>query len=592
MLRSPRAASTNDEDLKRKVSWDAVVRLARLALPQRRLLGFASLLALAAAGLQLVLPLLVRQSVNHVSKTHDVAELDRDALLFLGIIMLSAGLGFCQSVLAALAGNRIIMEFRLRVFAHLQRLPIAYFDRNRSGDLASLLSNDVAQLQQTLTDDLVVVGSQIFMLVGGVSIAIWMNWRLAIVVVALLIGVMAFFVTTGRALRRINRTALDGLADVMGAMTEAMANIRLVKAFSREQFEDDRARGKLQDVFAVQMKGARWQAMMGVVGAAGFTGMLIGCMWYGGRGVLSGTFQPGDVIGFLLMLAFITQPMALLASLYTRLQRATGAAERLFGILDEGAEDPDPYDAVGFPDGPGEVVFERVEFHYLPESPVLRRLSLVAPAGKITAIVGPSGAGKTTLASLVYRFYEPQSGVIRIDGVPIRDIRREALREHIGIVPQEPILFSGTLRDNIRYGRLDATDAEVEAAAHDANVAEFVHGFVNGYDTLVGERGVTLSGGQRQRVAIARAVLKNPKILILDEATSALDTISEALVKEALERLMEGRTTLVIAHRLSTVQHADQIAVIVDGHTSEIGTHAELLQSGGKYAELYEFVGA
>jgi len=592
MLRSPRSASNNDEDLKRKVSLDAVLRLARLALPHWRLLGVASILALCGTGVQLALPVLIRTSVNSVTESRNVGELDRDATLFLGLILLGAALGFIQSILAALAGNRVVMEFRLRVFAHLQRLPVAYFDKTRSGDLASLLSNDVAQLQQTLTDDLIVFAPQLITLVGGIAIAVWMNWRLTVVVVGLLACVMAFFVTTGRALRRINRNALDGLADVMGAMTESLVNIRLVKAFVREDHEDGRARQKLGEVFRHQMRGARWQAMMGTVGAAGFTTMLIGCMWYGGRGVLSGAFKLGDVVGFITMLAFITQPMAMLASLYTRLQRATGAAERLFGILDEPDEAPDAPNAVPFPDGPGEVKFTGIEFRYVPETPVLRGLTLTARAGKVTAIVGPSGAGKTTLASLVYRFYEPQAGTVSVDGVPITRIQRAALREHIGIVPQEPILFSGTLMENIRYGALGASDEEVIRAAKMANVDEFVQGFVDGYQTPIGERGITLSGGQRQRVAIARAVLKNPKILILDEATSALDTKSESLVKEALERLMDGRTTLVIAHRLSTVQNADQIAVIVDGATSEIGTHMELLTSGGKYAELYELVGA
>lgn len=592
MLRSPRSASTVDEDLKRKVSFASVLRLIRLSIPHRKLLILAGILGLAATGVQLALPLLVRETVNNVSQTKSVSELDRDSLLFLTLILAGAAIGYVQSILTAIAGNRIVMDFRLQLFAHLQRLPVSFFDKTRSGDLASHLSNDVTQIQQTLTDDLVSLASQVIMLFGGISIAVWMNWRMTVVIVTVLIFVMAFFVTTGRALRKINREALDGLADVMGAMTEALANIRLVKAFAREGFEDNRAKTKLGDVYRIQMKGAKWTAMMATVGMAGFTLMLIGCMWYGGRGVLNGTFKAGDVIGFLLMLAFITQPMALLASLYTRLQRATGAADRLFAILDESPEEADLTGAVDFPIGPGEVSFESVEFRYVPDTPVLRGLSLKAAAGKVTAIVGPSGAGKTTLSALAYRFYEPQGGSISIDGVPIRSIRRESLRENIGIVPQEPILFNGTLRENIRYGRLDATDEEIEIAARDANVEEFVKTFALGYETMIGERGVTLSGGQRQRVSIARALLKNPKILILDEATSALDTKSESLVKEALDRLMAGRTTLVIAHRLSTVQNADQIAVVADGQVSEIGSHRDLIQRGGKYAELYEFVGA
>lgn len=592
MRRSPHSTSANDEDLKRKVSWASIVRLIGLALPHKKLLALAGALSLLGTGVQLALPLLVRDTVNRVTESKSVAELDRDAALFLGFILLGAAFGYVQFILSALAGNRIVMDLRLRLFAHLQRLPVAYFDRTRSGDLTSHLSNDVTQLQTSLTDDLVRFTGQIILLFGGIAIAVWMNWRLTAVVVTVLIFVMAFFVTTGRALRKINREALDSLAEAMGSMTEALANIRLVKAFAREPHEDAQARKRLGSTFRMQMRGARWEAMMATVGAAGFTLMLIGCMWYGARGVLSGTFQVGDVIGFLVMLAFITQPMAMLAALYTRLQRATGAADRLFAILDEGAEEADAAGAVEFPSTAGTVRFENIEFRYVPETPVLTGLSLVAPAGKVTAIVGPSGAGKTTLASLVYRFYEPQRGSITIDEVPIRSMQRESLREHIGIVPQEPILFNGTVRENIRYGRLDATDEEVEAAARSANVEEFVAGFAMGYETMIGERGITLSGGQRQRVSIARALLKNPKILVLDEATSALDTKSESLVKEALDRLMSGRTTLVIAHRLSTVVNADQIAVVAGGKVEEIGTHDELVRMGGRYAELYEFVGA
>jgi subfamily B ATP-binding cassette protein MsbA len=286
-----------------------------------------------------------------------------------------------------------------------------------------------------------------------------------------------------------------------------------------------------------------------------------------------------------MIVPIISGPMGSLASLYTRLQRAVGAADRLFEILDQRDEEPDAPDALGFPTDHN-IEFRDVDFHYVPESPVLRKLNLELPAGKVTAVVGRSGGGKTTISALLYRFYEPVSGEILIGGVPIRSIRREDLRVSIGLVPQDTILFNGTVWENIRYGRLEATDREIEDAAAAANVEEFVRGMPDGYQTIIGERGITLSGGQRQRVAIARALLKNPKILILDEATSALDARSESLVREALERLMEGRTTLVIAHRLTTIQNADQIAVLDEGNIIELGTHDELLRSNGRYAEL------
>lgn len=325
---------------------------------------------------------------------------------------------------------------------------------------------------------------------------------------------------------------------------------------------------------------------MGTVAFAGFISLLLGVIWFGGRSVLAGQITIGDLSAFFVTITLISGPMGSLASLYTRLQRAVGASDRVFAILDDAAEPEDVPDARAFPHQEGHVRFGGIDFQYVPDTPVLRDFTLDLPAGKVTALVGASGGGKTTAASLLYRFYEPQTGTIEIDGVPIGQIRRSELRDHIGLVPQDTILFNGTIRENILYGRLGATDAEVEEAARAANVHEFVQGFADGYQTMIGERGVTLSGGQRQRVAIARALLKDPRILILDEATSALDARSESLVREALERLMQGRTTLVIAHRLTTIKNADQIAVLDEGHIVETGTHAELLRHAGRYAEL------
>jgi subfamily B ATP-binding cassette protein MsbA len=585
-------AGSRDEDLKRRISISAVRRVLSLAAPYWKPLAFSGLLAMIAAGPQLAFPAFGKVAVDRVMQSKSIADVDRYAAIMAALFICAGLMTYFQIVTNAFAGLHIIRELRERLFAHLQRLPVAFFDTNRSGDLGSHLSNDVSQLQVTLTDDISRLPSNVVLMLGGLFIAVRLNWHLSIIVFLCLSMVMAFFVVTGRSLRKTNRAALDALANVMGTITEAIVNIRLVKAFARENFEDARVGRRLEDVYRISLQSSKLEGLMMSAGWFGMFLMVVGCMWYGGRGVISGQFSVGGVVGFVLVIFVILPPMSQLAALSTRLQRAVGASERLFTILDQPQEEPDEPDATAFPTGPGAVRYEHVQFSYVADTPVLTDLNISVPAGRVTALVGPSGSGKTTLSSLLYRFYEPQQGTISIDGVPIRSIRRADLREHIGIVPQDPILFNGTIRENIRYGRLDATDAEVEQAAKDANVDEFVAGFTERYETQIGERGITLSGGQRQRVAIARAVLKNPKILILDEATSALDNRSESLVREALDRLMLNRTTLVIAHRLSTIRRADQIAVVSEGRVVETGTHDELLDKAGTYAELYELVDA
>ncbi len=570
-----------------RISVSALRRLLRLALPHRGRLLLAGALMLVSTGISLSLPLVARGALDRVLQTHDVATLDRLALLLVGLVVVGSVFGYAQYLVVAYAGNRIVQEMRARLFAHLQRLPVAFFDRTRAGDLTSLLSNDVSLLQQTLTEDLVRLAGNLVTLFGGITLAVVIDWRLTVVVVGLLACVVGMFMVMGRRLRKMTRASLDALSDAMGGISEALSNIRLVKAFAREEHEDRRTGDKLDAVFHLSMKSSRLEGAFGTIAFAGFILVLLGVVWYGGRNVMNGTLTAGSLLAFLMTVTIISGPMSSIAIQFSRLQRAMGASDRLFALLDDELEPADAPGAGPFPASAGNVVFDNVAFAYTHDAPVLRGLSIELPAGKVTACVGASGAGKTTLAMLLYRFYEPQSGNITIDGVPITAIRRQELREHIGIVPQEAILFNGTIRDNIRYGKLTASDAEIEAAARAANVEEFVLPLEKGYDTILGERGMTLSGGQRQRVAIARAVLKDPRLLILDEATSALDTRSEMLVREALERLMRGRTTLVIAHRLTTIQSADQIIVLEGGQVVESGTHAQLLRTDGQYADLH-----
>ena len=586
-MNEPNSSLKPDAEARPKISAQAVRRLLSLARPYRNTLLLAGVLMLLSTALSLCLPLLARKALDHVQVTKNLRELDGLALAITALVVLSAFVGYGQYLLVAYAGNRIVMELRARLFAHLLRLPVAFFDRTRSGDLTSHLSNDVTMVQSTLTDDLVQLAGNLIRLIGGIALAVVIDAKLTAVVVLLLAAVMSSFVFLGRALRRLTHESLDALSDAMGAMTEALANVRLVKSFARESREAERAQAKLDRVFQLGMKSSYLEGAFGSLAFSGFLLVFVGVVWYGGRGVLTGSLTAGSLLAFLMTILIISGPMGTLAMQYSRLQRAIGAAERVFALLDDAPEPEDEPDALPFPSGAGTVRFENVEFRYVPDAPVLRGLSLELPAGCVTALVGASGAGKSTLALLLYRFYAVQAGRITIDDIPIERIRRQDLREQIGLVPQEPILFQGTIRENIRYGRLDATDAEIEEAARIANIAEFVTAWPDGYETLLGERGVTLSGGQRQRVAIARAVLKNPRILVLDEATSALDTQSEFLVKEALERLMQNRTTLVIAHRLTTIQNADQIAVLDAGEVVEIGAHDALLELRGRYAELH-----
>jgi subfamily B ATP-binding cassette protein MsbA len=448
-----------------------------------------------------------------------------------------------------------------------------------------------------VTSTLLSLVSQTIMFVGGIVIIFVMAPQLTLLMLAVVPVAVLGMILLGRLVRTISRQVQDALADVTGTAEEALGGVRTVKSFAREPYEIQRYDQGVEKLFGLAVKRVRIRSILGpIIGLVAFSTVAI-VLWFGTRAVLAGTLTPGQLISFLLYTMMIASPIATYTALYSQLQQAIGASERVFELLDTPPEMQDAPDAIALPQVKGEVRFETVSFDYRDSAApagegeareVLQEIELVARPGQVVALVGPSGAGKTTLVNLIPRFYDPTAGRILIDGHDIREVQIRSLREQIGIVPQETSLFSGSIGENIRYGKLDATQAEIEQAARDANAHDFIARLPQGYDTLVGERGMKLSGGERQRVSIARAILKDPRVLILDEATSSLDSESEQAVQEALDRLMQDRTTFVIAHRLSTVTRADKIVVLASGRIVEQGAHAELLaREGGLYRRMY-----
>jgi ATP-binding cassette subfamily B protein len=564
-----------------------IKRLLVYLKPFWRQMSTVAVLAIMGTFLSLAGPILLGRAIDNYIASHDKEGLVTTVVLMLGVYLGSGVANMIQGVLMVAIGQRFVASLRLRVFSHIQSLSMAYHDRHHVGDLMSRVSNDTDAINQALSNGLIEFTTNTLLLGGIMVTMFFLNWQLAL---GTLMVLLLMLYLTGK-ITQYSRSAYRGVQRNLGAlnsvMEENISGLRVIKAFAREedtfqQFVDVnsayRQAGTRADIITSSL-GPMFSTMN--ILTIAITALL------GGWLALHDIVQIGVIATFIVYIRNFFQPMRAIAMLYNQLQAALAGAERIFGVLDVESLVKDAPDAQPLPDVQGAVKFDHVSFEYEPGKPVLEDVSLEAFPGQTIALVGPTGAGKTTIINLLSRFYDVTTGSIAIDGYDIRTVQQASIRQQLGIVLQDTFLFSGTVMENIRYGRLDATDDEVIAAATLANADRFIRHLPKKYQTHVSEQGHNFSEGQRQLLAIARAVLADPRILILDEATSSVDTRTEVQLQDALLRLMEGRTAFVIAHRLSTIRNADLVLVVNDHHIIERGTHDELLAQGGFYHDLY-----